>query len=190
MREQKWYKKLESEITRLEQSDRELILIAIDGSSAAGKSSLAGELAAGYDAQVFHIDNYFLTADQRTEERLAAVGEFFDKERLLAEVLEPLRAGQPVLCRRFDCATQSFSQPELAEKKRIVIIEGVYSLNPDLRKFYDLQFFLYIERAEQIRRLKERDPEKLESYLNEWLPREEAYFKKYNFHRKSYILEK
>ena len=188
MKEQVWYQEFKSEILRLENSDRELIIIAIDGSSAAGKSSLSASLAAEYDAQLFHIDDFFLTAEQRTPARLAAVGEFFDKERLLAEVLEPLKAGRPVRFRHFNCATQAFSRPEQAEHKRLVIIEGVYSLHPDLRPYYDLQLFLYIDRAEQIRRLQQRSPEKLERYLNEWLPREEAYFKKYNFPKKTQLL--
>ena len=188
MKKQDWYQQLKSEISRLENSDRELIIIAIDGSSAAGKSSLAAELAAEYDAQLFHIDDFFLTADQRTPERLAAVGEFFDKERLLAELLEPLKAGQPVLFRRFDCASQTFSPAEAAEKKRIVIVEGVYSLHPDLRPYYDQQLFLYIDRTEHIRRLRQRSPEKLERYLNDWLPREEAYFEKYGFPKKIQVL--
>ncbi|HZJ90640.1 MAG: hypothetical protein GXY99_05300 [Clostridiaceae bacterium] len=188
MKKQDWYQELKSEISRLENSDRELIIIAIDGSSASGKTSLSADLAAEYDAQLFHIDDFFLTAEQRTPERLAAVGEFFDKERLLAEVLEPLKAGRPVLFRRFNCATQAFSQEETAEKKRIVIIEGVYSLHPDLRPYYDLKLFLYVDRAEQIRRLKERSPEKLELYLNEWLPREEAYFEKYDLPEETRLL--
>ena len=188
MKEQDWYQELKSEISRLEDSDRELIIIAIDGSSAGGKSSLSADLAAEYDAQLFHIDDFFLTAEQRTPERLAAVGEFFDKERLLAEVLEPLKTGQPVLFRRFNCATQAFSRPEAAKKSRIVIIEGVYSLHPDLRPYYDLQLFLYVDREEQVRRLKQRSPEKMELYLNEWLPREEAYFEKYDLPKKTQLL--
>lgn len=189
MRKQKWYRELETEIERLKQTDQELIILAIDGSSAAGKTTLAERLAARYNAQLFHIDDFFLPAEQRTEERLAAVGEFFDKERLLAEVLEPLQTGQPVIFRKFDCVTQSFSPPQLVEKKRIVIIEGVYSLHPDLRKFYDLQLFLYVGRSEQIRRLQARNPEKLDQYLEDWLPREESYFNKYNFRQENYILE-
>ncbi|NLC88793.1 MAG: hypothetical protein GX681_01855, partial [Clostridiaceae bacterium] len=77
MKEQVWYQEFKSEILRLENSDRELIIIAIEGSSAAGKSSLSASLAAEYDAQLFHIDDFFLTAEQRTPARLAAVGEFF-----------------------------------------------------------------------------------------------------------------
>ncbi len=189
VREQAWFRELDAEIRRLLDSDLERIVLAIDGSSAAGKSSLAAELGEKYDAHVFHVDDYFLTDEQRTAERLAAVGEFFDKERLLTEVLEPLRRGEDVLlCRRFDCATQGFSEAEPVGRKRVYIIEGVYSLHPDLRPYYDLQLFLYVERSEQIRRLELRCPEKLERYLDEWLPREEAYFEKYGFPTKSSLV--
>ncbi|MDD2364063.1 MAG: uridine kinase, partial [Eubacteriales bacterium] len=133
MRDEAWYKELDAEIGLLLESGLERIVLAIDGSSAAGKSSLAAELGEKYDAHVFHIDDYFLTDEQRTEERLAAVGEFFDKERVLTEVLEPLRGGEDVLlCRRFNCATQGFSEAESVGRKRVYIIGGVYSLHPDL----------------------------------------------------------
>ena len=65
-----------------------------------------GGIGRKYDAHVFLLMN-FLTDEQ--DEELAAVGEFFDKERVLTEVLEPLRGGEDVLlCRRFNCATQGF----------------------------------------------------------------------------------
>ena len=59
MRDEAWYKELDAEIGLLLESGLERIVLAIDGSSAAGKSSLAAELGEKYDAHVFHIDDYF-----------------------------------------------------------------------------------------------------------------------------------
>ena len=50
------------------------INIAIDGNSGAGKSTLANILGGIYDANIFHMDDFFLTPDLRTEERLREVG--------------------------------------------------------------------------------------------------------------------
>ena len=47
------------------------VLVAIDGKCASGKTTLAARLAECYDCNVFHMDDFFLRPEQRTEERYA-----------------------------------------------------------------------------------------------------------------------
>ena len=61
--------KIKEKISAMNEKDR--ILIAIDGSCTAGKSTLASLLARDLDCNLFHMDDFFLREEQRTEERLA-----------------------------------------------------------------------------------------------------------------------
>ena len=69
-------------------------ILAIDGRCASGKTTIATELAHTLNADLIHMDDFFLRPEQRTPERLAIPGENIDHERFLTEVLEPLRAGK------------------------------------------------------------------------------------------------
>ena len=79
---------------RLAQGKR--TMLAIDGPCGSGKTTLAALLARLYDCPVFHADDFFLRPEQRTPARFAEPGGNLDRERLLEEVLAPLRQGQPV----------------------------------------------------------------------------------------------
>ena len=80
------------------------VKIAIEGGSASGKTTLSKQLAALYDCSVLHMDDFFLQAHQRTPERYAEVGGNIDRERFLQEVLGPLRNGQTIRYRKFNCS--------------------------------------------------------------------------------------
>ena len=128
-------------------------ILAIDGRCGAGKSTLAAELAEAWDAPLFHMDDFYLQPHQRTAERLAEPGGNVDRERFLTEVLLPLREGKPVSYRRFDCGTFTFEPARLIEPADIAIVEGSYSLHPQLRDLYDLRIFMDVEPDEQMRRI-------------------------------------
>ena len=53
---------------------RERVIIAVDGPCTAGKTTLAAALAAEFDCNIFHMDDFFLRPHQRTPERLAETG--------------------------------------------------------------------------------------------------------------------
>ena len=48
----------------LTQKDR--VVVAIDGKYTSGKTTLASKLAEIYDCNVFHMDDFFLRPEQRT----------------------------------------------------------------------------------------------------------------------------
>ena len=54
--------------------EKETVIVAIDGNCTSGKTTLANQLAANYDCNVFHMDDFFLPVDMRTEERLTTPG--------------------------------------------------------------------------------------------------------------------
>ena len=161
-------------IDRLAASGR--ATIAIEGGSASGKSTLADLLASVYDCNVFHMDDFFLRPEQRTPERFAEIGGNVDRERFLEEVLAPLSKGEAVCYRPFDCARWALGEPISVEPKRLTIVEGAYSMHPELEGFYDYSVYLDIDADYQRERVLKRNPALANRFFGEWIPLENRYF--------------
>ena len=155
--------------------------LAIDGGSASGKTTLAAILERVYECTVLHMDDFFLRPEQRTPERFAEIGGNVDRERFLAEVLVPLSLGMTVSYRKFDCSTFTLTSPITVAHTPLTVIEGAYSMHPDLSDYYDLSVFLDITPELQRERiLKRNSPKMAERFFNEWIPLEKVYFEKLN----------
>ena len=153
------------------------ITVAIDGNSAAGKSSLAALLQSVYACNVFSTDDFFLQPFQRTRQRLGEAGGNVDYERFFKEVLEPLQHGAPFSYRVYDCQRQILSEEQRSVMPNpLHVVEGVYSLHPYFHFTYDIKVFLRIDEEEQRRRLAERSMELYDRFLHEWIPMEKQYF--------------
>ncbi len=152
-------------------------LVAIDGRSGSGKSSLAKKLAGLYDCNIINVDDFFLQPAQRTSARLAEAGGNVDYQRLQREVLLPILANKSFSYQPFDCRQNTFITAKSFPLKALYIIEGVYSMHSVLSYAYDLKIFLTVNANEQKSRILQRSgPEKWQRFVNEWIPLEEAYF--------------
>jgi len=153
------------------------LLISIDGRCASGKTTLAARLQQALDCSVFHMDDFFLRPEQRTQERYETPGENVDHERFLEEVLLPLSQGEAVCYRPFDCSTGQLGDPIPVKPAPVAVIEGSYSCHPNLAPFYDLKVFLTLSPEAQMRRIILREGEKYaEVFRTRWIPLEERYF--------------
>ena len=158
-------------------AERERVIVAIDGGSASGKTTLGELLQGAYACPVFHMDDYFLRPEQRTEERFSEPGGNVDRERFLEEVLLPLHEGKAVDYRRFDCKTFTIAPPRRIEPGRLNIIEGAYAMHPDLAPYYDLSVFLAIPAEKQRERILKRNaPAQAKLFFERWIPFEQRYF--------------
>lgn len=152
-------------------------LIAVDGRCAAGKSTLAHELARRSGCVVLPMDHFFLRPEQRTEERFREPGGNVDRERFLSEALLPLCAGAPFSYRPFDCRTLSLAAPVSVAPAELCVVEGSYSCHPALREHYDLTVFLDVSPDEQLRRIRARNGlDGARRFADRWIPLEERYF--------------
>jgi len=157
---------------------RERFAVAIDGRCASGKSTLGRMLSSDLQASLVRMDDFFLRPSQRTAERYGEPGGNVDRERVRAEVLDPFLHGDPISYRPFDCSCMELSDRIDLPASRILIVEGSYSLHPYLRDAYDWRIFLDVNPEEQRRRLLKREgPERLQTFLERWIPLEERYFK-------------
>ena len=153
------------------------LIVAVEGGSASGKSTLGEVLQKLYDCTILHTDDFFLRPEQRTPERYAQIGGNLDRERLIEEVLTPLKNGEDINYRRFDCSAMTILPPVVIKPKRLVVVEGAYSMHPLLRKYYDLSVFLDVCPTLQKERIAKRNtPQMAEQFHTRWIPLERTYF--------------
>ena len=165
-------------------NEKRNIIVAIDGPCASGKTTLAQALKNTLDCNVIPVDDFFLQPHQRTQKRLNTTGGNFDKERLLNEVLEPLKNGTDFTYRPYDCKSGTLSEPISIKAKSITLVEGVYSLHPDLSAYYDFCIFVKTDKQTQLERLKKRNHLILSRFISEWIPMEEKYFSTFSIEEK------
>lgn len=155
------------------------LTLAIEGGSASGKTTLSQLLETLYGCTVFHMDDFFLQPHQRTPQRFAEPGGNVDRERFLEEILLPLHRKESVTFRPFDCSTMTLSAPISAEASPLTVIEGAYSMHPELAPYYDFSVFLDIVPDLQRARIGKRNtPDMAQRFFTQWIPLEQTYFSK------------
>lgn len=180
---EKTVKRIEAALAAM--SEKEQILVAIDGSCTSGKSTLAGKLAETMDCNLFRVDDFFLRPEQRTTERLAEVGGNVDYERFCREVLKPLKTGAAFSYRPFDCRTGCLAEPVVVQPKRINIIEGSYSHHPYFGDIYDLKVFLMVSADVRTQRILRRPRMLQKKFFEDWIPMEQQYFDVFSIQQKA-----
>lgn len=166
------------------QTEKQRILIAIDGSCTSGKSTLGKALKAEFDCNLFHVDDYFLRPQQRTAERLSEVGGNVDYERFYREVLMPLKTNTAFAYRPNDCRTGLLEEVSV-QPKRINIIEGSYSHHPYFGNIYDLRVFLEVNPEIRAQRIRCRLPMLQKKFFSDWIPMEQKYFETFSIREKA-----
>lgn len=164
------------------------VILAIEGGSTSGKTTLASLLKELYGAAVFHADDYFLQPHQRTKERLSEIGGNLDRERLEKEILIPLSKNEEVRFKRYDCQSGRLLAPKKVPTAQLTVIEGAYLMHPDLAPYYDLSVFLKISDEAQRERIVKRNGEMAHRFFNEWIPLEKRYFEGFDISSKCDIV--
>lgn len=153
-------------------------LVALDGPCATGKTTLGGVLSQLYRCPLFHMDDFFLPPERKTVQRLAEPGGNVDAERFFAEVLSPLSNGETVRYRPYCCQTGTLGEEVVVSPAPLAVVEGVYSLRPDLQPYYNITCFLEVPWSTRRVRLLERGgADVLERFEKLWIPLEDAYFR-------------
>ena len=144
-------------------------MVAIDGVDAAGKSILAGALATelrdrGIPVAEASVDGYHnprsVRAARGSDSPEGFYRDSFNLESLRQTLLAPFRAGGEYRLHMFDYRVDSPDPSMLYEFKpgTVLVFDGVFSLRPELRGYWDLSIYLSITEDESLRRVVERDP--------------------------------
>ncbi|SHO45387.1 ECF transporter S component [Anaerocolumna xylanovorans] len=180
-----------TEVNNLLKSNKDNLMIAIDGKCASGKTTLAYYLQSVYDCNLFHMDDFFLREEQKTESRINEIGGNVDYERFKTEVINKLLKKQDVEYTKYSCDNKSIEKSvAIMKHKHLNIIEGSYSQHPYFGNIYDLKIFMDIDDNSQIDNIRKRNgEEKLKRFISEWIPKENAYFNKFAIKEESVIIK-
>ena len=156
-------------------------MYGISGINGSGKTTLGEYLEQVFDCNLFRMDDFFLRMEQRTPQRLKETGGNVDYERFEETVLRPIFQKQTVFYQPFSCRKWNLLEGYPVPYKKLNIIEGSYSMHPYFKNPYQLRVFLNISPKDQMENIKKRNgPEKAKQFQNMWIPKEEAYFKKFH----------
>lgn len=154
-------------------------LVAIDGRGGSGKSFLAAKLVALHPTwSILPVDDFpcppkkYPFHSQGTQTRI-------DFERLRDEGLSPLLRGKDARYLR----TPWWKSQEIGPMQEVsaggtVIVEGCYSLLPDLRDYYDLKIWIECDIEHAIEKALLRDGADIRQIWEEvYVPNESAYIR-------------
>ncbi|MFD1213660.1 uridine kinase, partial [Arthrobacter sp. GCM10027362] len=144
-------------------------VIAVDGRSGAGKTTLAVELAALLRAHrsvsLFHLEDIY-----------PGWGGLADGQRRYREtVLKPLAAGRPAAWTSWDWQQGADGSARTTEPAEVVLLEGVGAAHADARDFLDAVVWIEAGSAERRRRALARDGAGYEPYWDLWAAQEDAW---------------
>jgi uridine kinase len=165
-------------------------LVALDGASGAGKSTVAALAARGLDAAIVPSDDFFAAgitdSDWAALDARGRASAAIDWRRLRREALEPLLAGKVAAWHPFDFASgirpdgtyAMAAEPVLLAPRDVVVLEGAYSCRPELAELIDLAVLIEASGAERRRRIgaRETDPKWTDAWHARWDAAEEDYF--------------
>ena len=170
-------------------------LAAIDGPCASGKTVLSQtlrdqlETAYGLKVGVIELDHFFLPPALRNDTRLEEPGGNIHYERFQQEVISPLLAHRPLQYRVFDCTIMDYAGSIELIDCDLILIEGVYSHHPKWRDVLNLRIYCHADFEIRLMRIEKRDGQnKLERFINEWIPMEDKYFHAFSIRNESDII--
>lgn len=123
------------------------LLVAIDGASAAGKSTLAASVARRVGATVIDGDDFYAggTAAEWDAMTPAEKADHCIDWRRQRPVLEALSRGETASWHPYDWETadgRRLRVTTVAEPAPVIILEGVYSARPELADLFDLRVLI------------------------------------------------
>jgi len=154
------------------------LIVALDGRSAVGKTTLAAALGERLGAAVIEGDDFYAGGTGvRAEAPAALVAACIDWQRQ-RHVLEALRAGEEAAWHAFDweafdgglCAEATVKAPA-----PIVILEGVYAARPELADLIDIAVMLRTDEGLRESRLLAREGG-IGAWERQWHAAEDYYF--------------
>ena len=161
------------------------ILVAIDGRSGTGKSTIAKIIAARLNGVEITADDFWIGGsneewDKRSPQEKASLA--IDWKRLRGEALEPLLAGKPASWHPFDWKAGKGLATHFINRgpTRLVVLDGAYSARPELSDIIDLSILVEVpdDSNRRDRLVKRENREYMDNWHRRWDPAENYYFSK------------
>ncbi len=139
-------------------------VVAVDGRSGAGKSSLAAGLRTGLGAAVVSLEDLYGGWD----------GLEHGIDLLVREVLEPLAAGRAARVPRYDWIAGQWTGPVLLDPPELLIVEGTGAGARRAAQYESLLVWLEAPLSVRKKRALDRDGETFAPHWDRWAAQEDA----------------
>ncbi|WP_328840252.1 uridine kinase [Streptomyces europaeiscabiei] len=157
---------LAARLRRLPPSCGPVRLIGVDGHAGSGKSTFAGRLAEALGgAPVLHLD------DIATHEKL-----FAWTERLLDQVIEPLRHGRSAHHAPYDWRERAFGAARVLPPASVIVVEGVGAGRRALRRYLARLVWMELPEEKAWARGQARDGAEQSEFWAGWVRAERRHF--------------
>jgi uridine kinase len=158
------------EVTRIADAVRRAVprtggtrVVAIDGRSGAGKTSLASALRDRLHAPVVSLEDLYGGWD----------GLEHGIDLLVSEVLEPLAAGEAARVPKYDWVAGKWAAPSAIEPPDILIVEGVGAGARRASERVSVLVWLELPASARKKRALDRDGEAFAPYWDQWAAQED-----------------
>ena len=154
------------------------VVIGIDGLAGAGKSTLAKQIVhwAG-NAKHIELDDFYQPYQATKDSRLSPKEmcfRLFDWKRFRNDLLIPIAQGHAAIYQRYGWVEDRLLDHIEIPVAPVIVVEGVFSMLPSLRSFYDLKIYIDTPKIHRLNRINAR------GYLNRgwmdlWMAAEDWY---------------
>lgn len=139
-------------------------VVAVDGRSGAGKTSLSGRLGAELGAPIVSLEDLY-----------GGWGGLEDGvDLLVSEVLEPLAAGRTVWVPRYDWGRETWVEPARLDPPEVLIVEGVGAGARRAAVYESIVVWVETPLPVRKKRALDRDGETFAPYWERWAAQEDA----------------
>lgn len=154
------------------------VVIAIDGHSAAGKSTLADRLSAAFDVALIRGDDFYSVMKEEARAGLSprqSVELYYDWKRMRHQALIPLLDRRPAVYRPYDWkANRLYAKTVTVEPAPLVVAEGLFVARPELMDLISLA--VLVEADPEIRAVRQGERDDDAIWVQRWDEAERFYF--------------
>src|SRR5262245_9027309 len=139
-----------------------VMVVALDGPSGVGKTTIAKHIAERIDVVHVLCDDFFVGGRNpfwATQSAQYQIDNVIDWRRIRREVIEPLKAGKPAGWHPFNWDTFEGLSPRMitAEPKRVLILDGAFSARQELQDVLDLAVLVQTGKDVRVGRIIQRE---------------------------------
>ncbi len=146
--------------------------IGITGAGGAGKTTFGQNIEKYYGSEnciSIDLDDYLICREMRGKLEISGYNPKANKLFMARKNIEELKAGKTIQKPVYNHSSGQVLPDETIEPKKLIIMEGVTTLYPELAELNDLSFFLDAQEETQIKSRIERDVNKRGYTLEEAL---------------------
>jgi len=171
---------ISSLVSRILEVDHQPVVVGIDGQGGSGKSTLARELVQDLPLKVAVVkgdDFYSDTLDEAKALLNPEEGyeDYFDWRRLRSDILGCARDNSPTLrYKQYDWNIAAMGEWLEIPIPEVLIVEGVYTLRPELRDYFDVTVFVQTSETTRLQRQSSRG-ENTRFWISRWVAAEDLY---------------